>query len=200
MNHLCFLAAAALTVAALAAQGAGANGGGTAAAPALPDLGAPASPPDGAPPHVARIERAGLRTHAYWLADDARAGRYTTSAGQQATAKYVADHWKKLGLVFRPQDVSGRPWMREFAQGPATLVFDDRDELVDFWSDDRPEASGGRLVPRRWSTPVSEYRDVDGFHRIHRGRAVYARPEGPFTYGVLTIRSIEYDVAPPSRG
>jgi hypothetical protein len=44
------------------------------------------------------VERNGLRTHAYWLADDAREGRYTSSKGQQATAKYVADHFQKLGL------------------------------------------------------------------------------------------------------
>lgn len=35
-----------------------------------------------------------------------------------------AFQWKKLGLVFRPQEVTGRPWLREFAQAPATLIFD----------------------------------------------------------------------------
>ncbi|MBI5134902.1 glycosylase [Candidatus Uhrbacteria bacterium] len=30
--------------------------------------------------------------------------------------------WKKLGRVFNPQDVVGRPWMREFAQAPSTLI------------------------------------------------------------------------------
>ena len=88
-----------------------------------------------------------------------------------------------------------------FTNGPhrvgATLVFNERDELVDFWSDDRPESSSGRFVPSRWSTPVDEYRDVGGSHLIHRGRAVYARPDGPFTYGSFTLRSIEYDVAGP---
>jgi hypothetical protein len=34
-------------------------------------------------------------------------------------------HWKKLGKVFTPQEVTGRPWLQEFAQAPATLVFDD---------------------------------------------------------------------------
>ena len=34
-------------------------------------------------------------------------------------------HWKKLGKVFNPQEVTGRPWLQEFAQAPATLVFDD---------------------------------------------------------------------------
>jgi hypothetical protein len=80
----------------------------------------------------------------------------------------------------------------------ATLVFNDRDELVDFWSDDRPEARGGRLVPGRWSTPVSEYRDVGRLHLVHRGSAVYARPDGPFTYGIFSLRSIRYDVTGPS--
>jgi hypothetical protein len=91
-----------------------------------------------------------------------------------------------------------------FTNGPhrvaATVVFNDRDELVDFWSDDRPDSSTGRFVPQRWSTPVSEYRDTGGYHRIHRGSAVYARPDGPFTYGVFTLRSIDHDVAAPTPG
>jgi predicted GH43/DUF377 family glycosyl hydrolase len=33
-------------------------------------------------------------------------------------------HWKKLGKVFTPQEVTGRPWLKEFAQAPATLIFD----------------------------------------------------------------------------
>lgn len=32
--------------------------------------------------------------------------------------------WKKLGPVFDPARFPGRPWLREFAQAPATLVFD----------------------------------------------------------------------------
>ena len=33
--------------------------------------------------------------------------------------------WRKLARCSRPQDVPGRPWLKEFAQAPATLVFDD---------------------------------------------------------------------------
>ena len=33
--------------------------------------------------------------------------------------------WNKLGKIFTPQDVLGRDWLKEFAQAPATLVFDD---------------------------------------------------------------------------
>jgi hypothetical protein len=34
--------------------------------------------------------------------------------------------WKKLGRIFNPQDVqTPRPWMKEYAQAPHTLIFDD---------------------------------------------------------------------------
>lgn len=89
-----------------------------------------------------------------------------------------------------------------FANGPhrveATLTFNDDGELIDFWSDDRPDSSSGRFVPMRWSTPISEYRDIEGMHLLHRGAAVYDRPDGPFMYGDFTLKSIEYDVAGPS--
>jgi hypothetical protein len=105
-------------------------------------------------------------------------------------------------LAWTPVD--DRTAVVTFANGPhrvaATLTFNDRDELVDFWSDDRPDSSTGSFVPMRWSTPVSEYRDVNGLHLVHRGSAVYARPDGPFTYGVFTLRSIEYDIMAPSPG
>ena len=79
----------------------------------------------------------------------------------------------------------------------ATLMFNDRDELVDFWSDDRPDSSTGTFVPMRWSTPVTEYRDLDGLHLLHGGAAVYLRPDGPFTYGEFTMSSIQYDLWGP---
>jgi len=86
-----------------------------------------------------------------------------------------------------------------FVNGPhevtAVLAFNDDAELVDFASDDRPDASGGQFVPMRWSTPVIDYRDVDGLHQLRRGGAVYDRPEGPFMYGDFTVQSIEYDLA-----
>jgi len=33
--------------------------------------------------------------------------------------------WKKLGRIFNPQQVEGRSWLKEFAQAPATLIYDD---------------------------------------------------------------------------
>ena len=34
-------------------------------------------------------------------------------------------NWKKLGKVFSPQEVEGRIWLKEFAQAPSILLFED---------------------------------------------------------------------------
>lgn len=53
-------------------------------------------------------------------------------------------HWRKLGKVFTPQGVTGRPWLKEFAQAPATLVFDD---FVRVYFSSRPPAdANGQYV------------------------------------------------------
>ena len=89
-----------------------------------------------------------------------------------------------------------------FSNGPhtvtATLVFNEDDELVDFVSDDRPDSSSGTFIPRRWNTPISGYQEIDGLRLPTRGSAVYAYPDGPFTYGAFKFRSISYDLAAPA--
>jgi hypothetical protein len=77
----------------------------------------------------------------------------------------------------------------------ATLLFNERDELADFWSDDRPESGDNVVLARRWNTPLSAYQVIDGLRLPTSGEAVYQRPEGPFTYGTFTLRSVAYDVA-----
>ncbi len=53
-------------------------------------------------------------------------------------------NWEKLGKVFDPTTVTGRPWLKEFAQAPATLVFDD---FVRVYFSCRPPAdSAGQYV------------------------------------------------------
>ncbi|MBX3644874.1 MAG: hypothetical protein KF720_17590 [Rubrivivax sp.] len=54
--------------------------------------------------------------------------------------------WKKLGKVFDPASVSGRPWLKEFAQAPATLLLDD---VVRVYFSCRPAAdANGQYVSR----------------------------------------------------
>lgn len=71
----------------------------TAAKKELPDLGEPAALPDGAPERLRLVTRQRLREHAYWLADDARRGRYTGSTAQREAADYVSKQFKALGLA-----------------------------------------------------------------------------------------------------
>jgi hypothetical protein len=61
--------------------------------------------------------------------------------------------WRKLGKVFTPQDVQGRPWLKEFAQAPATLMFDDFVRV--YFSCRPPIDSSGQYVS------YSAYVDLD---------------------------------------
>jgi hypothetical protein len=98
------------------------------------------------------------------------------------------------------EDVDDRNSLVRFTNGPhtvtATLVFDDDGLLVDFVSDDRPDSSNGTFIPRRWSTPLSDYRPIaDGVRVATKGATVYDHPQGPFAYGEFRMRSIAYDVS-----
>ncbi|HZQ59763.1 MAG TPA: glycosylase [Casimicrobiaceae bacterium] len=97
--------------------------------------------------------------------------------------------WRKLGKVFTPQEVKGRPWLNEFAQAPATLVFDD---FVRVYFSCRPPAdANGQYVSH------SAYVDLDRAD-LFNIRAVADRPilalgdTGAFdefgTYPVSVIR------------
>jgi hypothetical protein len=61
--------------------------------------------------------------------------------------------WKKLGKVFTPQEVSGRDWLAEFAQAPASLLFDDF--LRIYFSCRPPADANGQYVS------FSAYVDLD---------------------------------------
>jgi hypothetical protein len=81
----------------------------------------------------------------------------------------------------------------------ATLHFNERDELVNFVSDDRAALlDDGTLARYRWSTPLSDYRELDGRRVATRGSAIYAYPAGDFTYGTFVLKAIAWDVPGPS--
>jgi len=91
----------------------------------------------------------------------------------------------------------------DFTRGPQTigadLLFDEHDELVDFVSDDRLAGSsnGRTFTPRRWSTPLTDYRAVGGRRLATHGDARWGgpHPQESFTYLELTIDHIAYNVA-----
>jgi hypothetical protein len=65
----------------------------------------------------------------------------------------------------------------------AILYFNDKGELINFVSDDRYySAPDGSFKKYRWSTPVSEYREINGIRLASRGEAVWDMPQGDFCY------------------
>lgn len=76
-------------------------------------------------------------------------------------------YWKKLGKAFTPQEVTGRPWLKEFAQAPATLLFDD---FIRVYFSCRPPAdANGQYVSH------SAYVDLDRAD-LFKVRAVAEQP------------------------
>ncbi len=78
----------------------------------------------------------------------------------------------------------------------ANLLFNKQDQLVDFGSDDRSMASadGKTFQPRRWSTPLHDYRSFHGRTISASGRACWSgpEPEGQFAYLEFEVDDIIY--------
>ena len=69
------------------------------AAGAVAQESAAPAPPRPAPPAAMKaIEAERLIGHANYLASEELGGRLTGSSGQKAAAKYIADHFRTLGL------------------------------------------------------------------------------------------------------
>lgn len=74
----------------------------------------------------------------------------------------------------------------------ATLYFNELGQLVNFISDDRYDI--GDKKQYRFSTPVKEYKKINGQNIISYGEAVWHYPEGEFVYGKFHLEEIEYNV------
>jgi hypothetical protein len=78
----------------------------------------------------------------------------------------------------------------------AWLHFNEKGELVNFISDDRYAYQGdGTLKRFRWSTPLSRYQKVDGYHLATYAEAIYTYPEGDFCYGIFELQSVKTNLS-----
>ncbi len=76
----------------------------------------------------------------------------------------------------------------------ATLLFDEQGALLNFISDDRYLSADGKKYERyTWSTPVKEYKEVNGRKVCSRADAIWHTPEGEFNYANFTMEEIEYN-------
>lgn len=73
----------------------------------------------------------------------------------------------------------------------AILQFNNKGELINFISDDRYYSSpSNKMEKARWMTPVMDYKEEDGIRYPSHGEAIWAMPEGNFTYAKMKIHSI----------
>jgi hypothetical protein len=74
------------------------------------------------------------------------------------------------------------------------LEFNAKDELVNFYSDDRYQSTDGKVFRRyRWSTPLSDYRDFGGRYLAARGDGVWDMPAGKLVYGRFELLELQSD-------
>lgn len=74
----------------------------------------------------------------------------------------------------------------------AVLTFDGAGDLVGFVSTDRAHDREGGVA--KWSTPISEYHQIDGIRISTHGDANWIEPSSEWTYGRFEITSIAYNV------
>jgi hypothetical protein len=76
----------------------------------------------------------------------------------------------------------------------AWLYFNEKGALINFISDDRYAAGENnttRLV--RWSTPLKEYRTINGRVLAGYAETIYDYPDGPFAYGTFRLTNVAYN-------
>jgi len=76
----------------------------------------------------------------------------------------------------------------------AQLFFNEQGQLINFVSDDRYETTGKSFVRRRFSTPMSHYKNINGINVPTYGEAIWHYPEGDFVYGKFYLKDIQYNV------
>ncbi|QEC57910.1 DUF6544 family protein [Flavisolibacter ginsenosidimutans] len=74
----------------------------------------------------------------------------------------------------------------------AQLLFNVKGELTNFISDDRYAIADKKRY--RFSTPVKDYKNFDGYNLPSYGEAIWHYPDGEFVYGQFHIKKIVYNV------
>lgn len=75
----------------------------------------------------------------------------------------------------------------------AELFFNEEGQLVNFISNDRYEIhSNDNYEQKRWSTPLSEYKNFNGYNLASKGEAIWHYKEGDFSYIKMSINNVHY--------
>lgn len=77
----------------------------------------------------------------------------------------------------------------------AWLIFGESGELVNFISDDRSALlANGKTTKLQWSTPMRDYKIIDGFNLASYAEAIYRYPDGEFVYATFSLKHIKYNL------
>ncbi len=77
----------------------------------------------------------------------------------------------------------------------AILYFNQAGELLKFVSDDRSALQDdGTMKQARWTTPVSNYKEIDGRKVPTVGKTIWNYPKGDFLYGAFKLKTIKYNI------
>ncbi len=71
----------------------------------------------------------------------------------------------------------------------AILYFNEQGQLIDFISNDRD------VNQYPFSTPVRNYKNINGINVMTYGEAIWHYPDGKFVYGKFNLKEIEYNVS-----
>mgnify|MGYP001041345737 CR=1 FL=1 len=74
----------------------------------------------------------------------------------------------------------------------ATLFFNEKGELTNFESMDRYDMN--EMEKYKFSTPIRDYREINGYRLASYGEAIWHYPEGEFVYGKYWVKDIRYNV------
>jgi hypothetical protein len=154
--------------------------------------------------HAYAGDRATMKVRVAGMVDVVDEAGDTLSRGETVTVLNDLCFYAPGTLVdrrFAWEPVDDRTTAVTFTNGrhrvAATLHFDEAGDLVDFTSDDRPALVDGKFLRYAWSTPVRDYREIEGRRVAGYGAATYRYPEGPFVYGTFKLRSAAWNVAAP---
>ncbi len=77
----------------------------------------------------------------------------------------------------------------------AWLYFNEKGELVNFTSEDRSALLGnGETVKLKWSTPLRDYKAINGYRLASYAETIYSYPDGDFTYATFTAKGVGYNL------
>lgn len=77
----------------------------------------------------------------------------------------------------------------------AWLYFNEKGEMVNFTSEDRSAiGKNGETLKLKWSTPLRDYKNINGYKLATYAEAIYTYPDGEFTYATFDLKDVVYNV------